>query len=175
MLGCWPTPYSVRTTDNIVVTPVRYERAINKDPNVRSAADLGFRVDALRTEWVSLAWMESSEHPPKQQNSDLLPGGGKLGTYWKNCKNNRRCGRAPHNRLLVNPILRADYERTINRQPSAVICGMKVDALRTEWSILEWVEDREQPPRQDDATELPGGSRLGIFWRNCKSERKCAR
>ena len=38
-----------------------------------------------------------------------LPGGGKLGLFWNNCKHNRMCGRPPYDRLLDNPVLRADY------------------------------------------------------------------
>ena len=28
---------------------------------------------------------------------------------------------------------------------------------------------------QRDPAELPGGSKLGVFWDNCKSKRKCER
>ena len=36
------------------------------------------------------------------------------------------------------------------------------------------VEGREEPPNCNDTTELPGGGRLGKFWTDCKSRRKCA-
>ena len=38
-----------------------------------------------------------------------LPGGGKIGYFWAHCKSERKCGRPPYDRLLTNPVLRADY------------------------------------------------------------------
>ena len=57
--------------------------------------------------------MESRERPPKQDDTTGLPGGGKLGWFWGNCKNERKCGRSPYDRLLTNPVLKADYRDDI--------------------------------------------------------------
>ena len=50
-----------------------------------------------------------------------------------------------------------------------------VKGLRTQPSALRWMERREEAPRYEDPTELPGGSKLGRFWTNCKSLRWCGR
>ena len=57
--------------------------------------------------------MEGRKAVPKQRDLTLLPGGGKLGVFWTNCKAKRKCRRQPYDRLLTNPVLRADY-RTLN-------------------------------------------------------------
>ena len=48
-----------------------------------------------------------------RRDSTLLPGGGRLGVFWDNCKHRRTCERPPYDRLLTNPVLRADYRSTI--------------------------------------------------------------
>ena len=48
----------------------------------------------------------------QRDQTEQLPGGTKLGIFWMGCKNNRRCGRPPYDRLLTNPVLRADYRIT---------------------------------------------------------------
>ena len=53
--------------------------------------------------------MEGRNRAPKYNDTTELPGGGKLGFFWKKCKRQRRCGRPPHDRLLICPVLRADY------------------------------------------------------------------
>ena len=53
--------------------------------------------------------MEGRAKAPKCSDTTELPGGGKLGIFWKECKSRRRCGRPPYDRLLTNPALRADY------------------------------------------------------------------
>ena len=37
------------------------------------------------------------------------------------------------------------------------------------------MEDREEHPKWNDTTELPGGGTLGGFWHQCKSWRKCGK
>ena len=53
--------------------------------------------------------MEGRAKAPKCSDTTELPGGGKLGIFWKECKSRRRCGRPPYDRLLTNPVLKADY------------------------------------------------------------------
>ena len=38
-----------------------------------------------------------------------LEGGSRLGNFWDHCKSERRCSKPPYDRLLTNPVLRADY------------------------------------------------------------------
>ena len=39
----------------------------------------------------------------------VLAGGARLGMFWNNCKSRMRCSKVPYDRLLANPVLRADY------------------------------------------------------------------
>ena len=69
------------------------------------------KVQALRVEWSALEWMMNRQKLPKYRDNAELPGLGevKIGMFWNDCKTGRRCGRPPYDRLLTNPILRADY------------------------------------------------------------------
>ena len=44
-----------------------------------------------------------------------------------------------------------------------------------EVSALRWMEGRANPPKYRNTTELFSGTKLGWFWGNCKSERRCGR
>ena len=58
----------------------------------------------------ALGWMEGRAEPPKVREGARLPGERPvLWRFWMDCKSKRRCGRAPYDRLLSNPMLRADY------------------------------------------------------------------
>ena len=46
---------------------------------------------------------------PTAADRTKLPGGGKLGAFWMQCKNKRRCDKSAYARLLTNPVLKADY------------------------------------------------------------------
>ena len=37
------------------------------------------------------------------------------------------------------------------------------------------MEGRKEAPKARDITELPRGGKLGMFWRDCKCERRCGR
>ena len=72
----------------------------------------------------AMGWMEGSTEPPKWNDTTPMAGAGKLGRFWLDCKRERKCGRPPYDRLLDNPVLRADYhaphtqhERYISRMP----------------------------------------------------------
>ena len=65
-----------------------------------------------RTVWDQLPVLElmkSNGKAPKHSDATELPGGGRLGNFWDNCKSKRRCEGIPYNQLLVNPVLRDDY------------------------------------------------------------------
>ena len=53
----------------------------------------------------ALEWMQGKDRAPRQSDPTVLSGGSKLGIFWKDCKNTRRCGRPPYDRLLSNPVL----------------------------------------------------------------------
>ena len=56
--------------------------------------------------------MVDRQEPPKARDrAELLTGQGevKVGIFWRNCKDRRRCGRPHYDRMLINPVLRADY------------------------------------------------------------------
>ena len=78
----------------------------------------------------ALGWMGGRAEPPKDAEQARLPGGGpKVGKFWTNCKTRKKCGRSPYDRLLTNPVLRADYDDTKRK---VVNPGVTVQALRTE-------------------------------------------
>ena len=64
-------------------------------------------------EHVSAEQNRTRKHPLvrlHETEQERLPGGGpKVGTFWMHCKGGRRCRRPPYDRLLANPVLRADY------------------------------------------------------------------
>ncbi len=72
------------------------------------------KVYAVRTQSSALKLMESREHVPRSRDTTELPDGTKLGMFWNDCRQNRRCGRQPYDRLLANPVLIADYRTTRN-------------------------------------------------------------
>ena len=50
-----------------------------------------------------------------------------------------------------------------------------VQVVQTQSSALRFMEGRKKAPKSLDPTELPGGSKLGKFWNNSKSEKRCGR
>ena len=55
--------------------------------------------------------MEAKKTAPTARDITALPGGSKLGNFWVVCKREKRCMRSPCERLLLNPVLRADYSK----------------------------------------------------------------
>ena len=99
------------------------------------------KVQALRADWSALAWMAYHQKPPKFKEKAELPGLGEVnvGMFWDDCKCKRRCGRKPYNRLLVNPVLRADYrshaqrhKRAMVKQQNIMSPSVKVQSLRVD-------------------------------------------
>ena len=87
--------------------------------------------------------MEGRGRAPKHRNTTKLPDGTELGRFWSDCKVKRRCGRPPYDRLLVNPVLRADYrsntawyERTIAKAKRSVAPETKVQTVRYKQPLL---------------------------------------
>ena len=64
--------------------------------------------------------MNGRKHAPRARDPTQLPGGGGVGWFWKDCKGLRRCNKSPYDRLLTNPVLRADYRATTTRETAAV-------------------------------------------------------
>ena len=67
------------------------------------------KIQAVLIRMSVLVWMKGRNQAPISRGTVLLPGGGKLGLFWRNCKRWMKCGRPPYDRLLTNPVLRADY------------------------------------------------------------------
>ena len=42
----------------------------------------------------------------------FIEAGPMVGAFWRDCKGKRKCNRSPYDRLLDNPVLRADYHAT---------------------------------------------------------------
>ena len=57
----------------------------------------------------ALRWKANQPYPPKAKDHTMLDGGVKLGWFWSDCKHNKRGAKTPYDRLLTNPVLRADY------------------------------------------------------------------
>ena len=84
----------------------RYDTA-TKSPRV------AWNVRDLRAEPPALGWMEGRARPPKRGDKTRLPGGGPMvGPFWDKCRSQRKCTRPPYDRLLSNPVLKADYHVT---------------------------------------------------------------
>ena len=61
------------------------------------------------------------------------------------------------------------------KQQNTVSSETNVQAVRTQPSTLVLMKNRDTVPRSEDSTELPGATKLGIFWKDCKSRRRCVR
>ena len=73
---------------------------------------LEIKVRAVRIQTSALKLMKGREKAPRFADTTVLPGGNNFGVFWQDCKSRRRCGRSPYDRLLINPVLRADYRAT---------------------------------------------------------------
>ena len=135
------------------------------------------KIQTVRTQPSALKLMEGRERAPRQCDPTELPGGGKLGWFWSHCKRGSRCGRPPYDRLLTNPVLRADYRGIRRHECGSVAVRIKknVDHLRAEPPALRWMRDHAHPPARRDQTVLDGGAKLGMFWSGCKSKKRCAK
>ena len=67
------------------------------------------KIHTVWTEPSTLKLTQDSKETPKRRDPTELPGGSRLGLFWMDCKDRRLCGRPPYDRLLTNPVLRADY------------------------------------------------------------------
>ena len=132
-------------------------------------------VDHLRAKPPVLRLMRDRPHPPTVRDQTILDGGIRLGKFWINCKSQKRCAKPPYDRLLTNPVLRADYRTTQqhNRVSAADRTQKNVDHLRAQPPALRLMGDRTRPPKVMDPMELPGGGKLGRFWANCKERNGC--
>ena len=76
-------------------------------------------VDHLRAEPPALRLMKDQTHPPAGRDSTILEGGATLGPFWDSCKRRKRCANSPCNRLLADPVLKADYRYSpgVTRDP----------------------------------------------------------
>ena len=125
--------------------------------------------------------MQGRKKIPKQRDTTELPGRGSLGTFWMHCKRGRRCGRAPYDKLLANPVFRADYRGRRHKRSTAgqrwEIANLvfKVRIVKAQPPSLELMAARREAPKAKDTAKLPGGGKLGLFWSNCKLRSVCSR
>ena len=116
-------------------------------------------VEHLRADLSALRLMRGQTHPPRYSDATILESGAKLGIFWSNCKWKRKCSEDPHNRLLTNPVLKADYrttsrhERYMTTQRSPDDSVQKNAHERVELSAPRWT--RSQQP-----AGLAGGETL---------------
>ena len=89
--------------------PQRHERAAAKPKRTNISPDV--KVQTLWTERFTLRWMAYRQKPPRYRDNAELPGLGKVnvGAFWHDCKCKGMFRRPPYDRLLGNPVLRADY------------------------------------------------------------------
>ena len=165
-----------RAQGGLPLSPQRHERAAARPK--QNAISLEVKVGALQVEWSALAWMAVRQRAPRQMDKAELPGLGEVnvGKFWINCKSRRRCGRPPYDRLLTNPVLRADYRtrlRGTSDRQSHPMSRFKPHGPNP--SALRWMERQAQPPKCREQTILDGGAKLGVFWSNCKRRKRCAR
>ncbi len=66
-------------------------------------------VSHLRTEPPALRWMGKRIHLPNMRDPTVLEGVTRLGMFWNCCQTTKRCTKPPYDRLLTNPVLKADY------------------------------------------------------------------
>ena len=81
-----------------------HKLAIRAEKNVRH----------LRAELPTLRWMGDRAHAPKSNDQTMLEDGARLGCFWSRCKYRKKCMKPPYDRLLTNPVLRADYRCSVS-------------------------------------------------------------
>ena len=59
----------------------------------------------------ALRLMRDRALAPRSTDPTLLEGGTKLGPFWRSCKRRKNCKKVPYDKLLTNPVLKADYRR----------------------------------------------------------------
>lgn len=104
-----PAAAQPRTQEGLSWSPPRHEKAMHKS---ESSVVPKIKVQAVRIQPPDLELMKGRNSAPMHRDPAKLPGGGKLGKFWHNCKSRGRCVRPPYDRLLSNPVLRADYRTT---------------------------------------------------------------
>ena len=147
----------------------RNERATSKPKRKMVSPEV--KVQAVRTQLSALELMKGRATVPKHIDPTVLPGGGKLGRFWTNCKIRKACENVPCDRLLSNPLLKIDYRTGVNyswrhEKPKPSL-RVRVDF------VMELMKGRARVPKKGDPTMLPGGGKLGLFWHCCKGRGRC--
>jgi uncharacterized short protein YbdD (DUF466 family) len=110
--------------------------------------------------------MKTRDAPPPNNKTLLFSDGRLMGSFWDNCKSNLKCDKAPHDKLLENPVLKTDYEK--NKDKVKLTIEEKVNEL------LEVMKNRDTPPPQNKTLWFSNEtSRMGSFWNTCKSRLRC--
>ena len=76
---------------------------------------------------------------------------------------------------MVTPVLRMDYRKPQRYEKIPIGPHVKVQAARTQLAALKLMQGRIVVPKKRDPAELPGGSRIGLYWVECKRRRRCGR
>ncbi len=75
----------------------------------------------------ALGWMQGRDAAPKMREAaERLSSGTNIGRFWNNCKSERRCRMRPYERLLTNPVLRADYRITVPRHERSIAAPKRI-------------------------------------------------
>ena len=98
--------------------------------------------------------------PTKKDNfSDEI----NMGKWWINCKNQDRLKKEPYKKLLVNEILKTDYEEYKNRPVKITLTSeQKID------EFLKFVEKKGKIPTRKD--KFSDEISMGSWWITCKNK-----
>jgi predicted glycosyl hydrolase (DUF1957 family) len=98
-----------------------------------------------------------------------------MGIFWINCKSELKCDKAPYDKLLENPVLKKNYEKTLENKETNQD-RVKLTAEERVNELLEIMKNRDAPPPQLNKTLLFSDERcIGTFWRDCKSGLICGK
>ena len=107
------------------------------------------------------------EKCPSSRCKDTFSDGTKVGLFWHNCKNNRKCDNEPYKLILTNPVYKEEYERCKREKRSFTLSQQKVQ----EFLKMEKYKEKCPPSKCKDT--FSDGTKVGVFWHNCKKDRRC--
>ena len=158
---CYKAPYDRLLTNTVIRADWERYQKEKKEKEGKSKLTVEQKIEEL---------LREKEVPSQGKNDTKFTDGVSKGWFWNGCKIGNKCYKAPYDRLLTNPVFRADWERY--QQEKKEKEGKS--KLTVEQKIEELLSEKEVPSRGKNNTKFTDGkSSKGWFWNNCKIRNTC--
>jgi hypothetical protein len=123
-----------------------------------------------------IKWIEFNKCIPTANCDDKFSDGTKIGGFWVSCKSYNKLDKPEYFKLLNINILKEDYNNTLEKQKNnsnnkKLPISIKID------EFIEWVNTNRSTPVQGKTGKhinyFSDGTKIGLFWSNCKNKSKC--